>query len=713
MAATPNWQAFKIQIPGEDLLEGVRAILETLLIFLEILKAILETIKAFLIDFGNPIKALVEALIKLILTLFEALKRTGIYALFDIPNPFVDPKFLRNAGGFNAYTTRFRGSLFDTKDPNRPQPIAGATTSGFVLIVADASDVIGLLNLIKILLKFFGKEFLSPQYAPPSNFKVLPVGAKGDALLSIVSVFQSKPKSLVVEWALPQGTRAGDPGFSDLLGAISDEFSPPNFLIEKNEVNPTKEITDSQLNDDDACGRLTTEVDTNYEVRGQPGKVIQRKIRLNDEYGDPFIKSQKYIVIDTSSNTGTFLLGQLGTFRYIDHDVVPDRTYWYRVRAFSGDLTRSGPTSVQFTKPDTSVVEKTPFVAWPGKVTMGRATPFFRVRMPNVGTFDVIENLKRVFQVAFSFNFHLPPAPESQFDPSGFPLNDTTAASEVGRGSLQKFAGSLVSFEAVPFVGTSISKALTPNEATGVPEEMPWQRILVRSNATRLASIVAGAMLEAGAADQFRAIMQGPPPEVPTIATKLSSSTIEKMVFALTLIQSDGTVSQDTALLYAAAFTDPNVRVDILTVINFIKGFTLGGVPPDWIQISILRDIIPWSGQMLYELIAKIQALLDAFKGMLDEIKNFIDLIIRKINVLEKFIQYLISILDFIASLQAGFFILSVPETDGDAGTWASLVESAGGDKPPSGPSGYTGGIALAYVAVDVGAFVSAFKLIF
>lgn len=711
MAATPNWQSFKIQIPGSDLLEGVRSILETLLVFLEILKAILETIKAFLIDFGNPIKALVEALIKLILSLFEALRRTGLYALFDIPNPTIDPNFNRHVGGFQAFTTRFRGSLFDTKDPNRPQPIAGATKSGFVLIVADAEAAIGLIRLIRILLQFFGKEFLNPKYAPPANFKVLPLGSKGDPLLSVIRVFQDKPKSLVVEWTLPQGTRAGDPGFADLFGAIATEFIPPRFLIEKNEVNPNVEIPDSALGDASAAGRVTTVVDTNFEVRGQPGKIIQRKVRLNDTDGDPFIKSQKYIVIDTSNNTATFLLGQLGTFRYIDNDVVPDKTYWYRVRAYSGNLTLSG-TSVPF-KVVKNVVERGPFVQWPGdSPTMGKATPFVRVRMPNIPNFDVIENLKRVFQTAFSLNFHLPPNPGDQFDSSGLPLNDATPTSEVGKGSLTNFAGPLVAFKAIPVVGTAIAKSLAPSPVTGLPDDLPWQTSLVRRNSTRLATIVAGAMLEAGAADAFRQLMVGPPPKSPT-TPNLPSTSISKMVFALTDIQADGTVSQDTAILYSNAFTDPNVRVDVLTVVNFIKGFTLGGVPPDWIQISILRDIIPWSGQLLYELIAKIQALLDAFKGMLDEIKNFIDLIIRKINVLEQFIQYLISILDFIDALQAGFFVLAVPETDGDAGTWASLVENAGGDKPPSGPGGYTGGVSLAYVAVDVGAFVTAFKLIF
>ena len=75
---TPNWQALQIQIPGSDFLESVRNVLETLLTFLEVLKTVLETVKTFLLDFGNPIKAIVEGLIKLILTLFQALKQTGL-----------------------------------------------------------------------------------------------------------------------------------------------------------------------------------------------------------------------------------------------------------------------------------------------------------------------------------------------------------------------------------------------------------------------------------------------------------------------------------------------------------------------------------------------------------------------------------------------------------------------------------------------------------
>ena len=205
-----DWKALQIKIPGKDLLEQVRSILETLLIFLEILKAILETISLFLIDFGNPLRALIEALLNLILQLFEALKRTGLFGYFDVPNPLKDPGFDRFKGGYKGFTQRFKASLFDSKDPFRPQPAPGINRSGFVIIVADAEAVFGMLRLIKILLRFFGKDLLSPLYAAPANVKVFPAGQKPGALggtsvdpiLQVASVFGAVLKGLAIEWSL-------------------------------------------------------------------------------------------------------------------------------------------------------------------------------------------------------------------------------------------------------------------------------------------------------------------------------------------------------------------------------------------------------------------------------------------------------------------------------------------------------------------------------
>lgn len=689
------------------------------MVFLEVLKTILETVKVFLIDFGNPIKALVEALIALIQQLFETLQKTGIYGWFDIPDPSVDPNFNRFVGGFPAFTTRFKAGLFDSRDPNRPQPVPGLSKSGFTLIVADAEGPLGLMRLLQVLLDFFGKEFLTPQYLPPANFKVLPLGDDGDPVLSVVQLFQDQPESVVVEWALPPSTVPGDPGFSDLFGAIATQFIPPRFLIEKSELNPAVgEVDVTELGDADAAGQVTAVIPTEFESRGQPGETIKRKVKLVDQYGDPFFKFQKYIVIDATTNTSTFILGQLGTYRYIDNDVELDKTYFYRVRAYSGNLDVTG-TTVNFKPPETNVVDSTEYIKWPGTdpndaPVMGKPSPVIPIRIPTYpADFDVIENLNRLFQSAFSLNFHLPRPDE--------PIEDV----DIGKGSLTSLSGPLSSFEAIPLVGEEVAGSaidvttiFQPSPVTGRLPELPWNNSLVQRNSARLSIIVSGAMLDANNAVAFKTLMEGPYPEGTPSVEGLTATTISELVFEITTPQDPGVLDisgevHQAGVLYGNVFGNADVRDNILAAVNFCKSFTLGGTPPDWIQLSLLRDIVPWSGQLLYDLLAKMQALLDAYKGVIDEIKAFIDLIIRKIDTLEKFLAYLISILDFVLSLSVGFYILSVPETSGDVNEWISLIDNAGGTPPPSGPGGYTGGIGLAYVAPDVGPFATAFKLIF
>ena len=95
------------------------------------------------------------------------------------------------------------------------------------------------------------------------------------------------------------------------------------------------------------------------------------------------------------------------------------------------------------------------------------------------------------------------------------------------------------------------------------------------------------------------------------------------------------------------------------------------------------------------------------------EIIAFINLIERKITTLEQFIEYLISILQFLLTLEIGLFVLFLAETSGDISSWFSAIDGAGGSPPTSGPTGYTGGVALAYIAPDVTAFAAALSLIF
>lgn len=713
-----DWAEFAIKIPGKELLEGVRTILETLLIFLEILKVILETISLFLIDFGNPLRLLIEALLALILQLFESLKRTGLFGYFDIPNPLQDPGFDRFKGGYQAFTERFKASLFDSKDPFRPQPLPGSNKSGFVLIVADAESVFGMLRLINILMRFFGKELLSPQYAAPANLKVFPAGQKPgsnsvDALLQVASVFGAQLKGLAISWSLATNQFPPDPGFNDLVATVGSEFVPQKWLIERTSREGGPEI-------------LTKTSATNFEDK--KGKLIKREQRIRDEQGDYFRKFEKYIVLDANTNTASYLLGQLGTFRYIDEDVTKDKTYYYRVRAFSGDLKVSSSGTISLPAPIEDMKTKDLIQKWPGKdVIMGRPSGIITGRVPNIPTdFDVLKVLKATFRMAFALGFHLELSPDAKFDDDGNAILGTSSI-QIGRGSLANLAGPLGRLspdtEFAALFGAGFSDAGTqaivePDPVTGKYPDVTHNYFSVKAQAARLTTMVAQAMLDnSGMLIPLKDLYQSTIPKPVSGEGYFSSgiTTIEKMVLQFVNLPDNFPDAYDVKVYetYGFAYTDPNTRLNLLTAVQFIKSFTLGGTPPNWIQVSLLRDIIPWSGQFIYDLLARIDALLEAFKSALSELKAFIDLLIRKIDVMERFIKFLIEILNYLDNFSVGFYFLALPNTDRGIPGWIDAIDNAGGTRPPSGPGGYTAGIALAYAGPNVDAFATAFGLIF
>lgn len=722
-----DWQALQIKIPGKDLLEQVRNVMETLVVFLDVLKTILDTISLFLIDFGNPLRAIVEALLNLILQLFDSLKRTGLFGYFDVPNPLKDPGFDQFKGGYQAFTQRFKASLLDSKDPFRPQPAPGVNRSGFVLIVADAETVFGMLRLVKILLRFFGKELTSPQYTAPVNVKVFPAGQKPgvlggtsvDPLLQVASVFGAVLKGLAIEWSLATNQQPPDPGFNDLVATVGSEFIPQRWLIEKTgrEGGPDTVVVNEE---------------TRFEDK--KGKPISRKRRVRDESGDYFRNFEKYYVLDPSTNGVSFFLGQLGTFRYIDTDVTKDKTYYYRVRAFSGPLDVADDGTLNLPAPEINMLTGELIQRWPSKdptnpVIVGRPSGIMTGRVPNIPIdFDVISVLKATFRMAFALGFHLELSPDSTFDSNGANTGSTSPI-QVGRGSLTNLGGPLsrvfpsldnnflLGSGGIQFSADGAITEVVQDPSTKQYPDVTYNYFNVKLHSARLTNAVTQALLDNSTfLVPLRAIFQGPIPRpIPSKGYLSGSTTIEKMVTSFITLPNDFPNVYDPKVYetYEAAYLDTNTRLNLLSVINYIKAFTLGGVPPDWVSISLLRDIIPFSGQFIYDLLSRIDALLEAFKSATAEIQAFIDLLIRKIDAMERFIKFLIEILSYLDSFSAGFYLLSVPDTDAGIPGWISAIDQAGGTPPPSGPGGYTAGIALAYAGPNIDAFTKAFGLIF
>lgn len=797
MSTSASWIGFTIPLPGKDLLEGVRSILETLMVFLEIAKAILETIKAFLLDFGNPLILLLEALIALILELFKALQQTGLYAYYDVPDPFKDPNWKRLSGGFNAFKQRFKGSLLDARDSHRPQPVAGLLTGGFFLFVLDSDGPLALIQLVKSILAFFKNpnKFWAPQYPAPVHLKATPLKAGGqDPVLSLADIFAKQPTDLAIEWKLPGNVPTGDTGFAGVTSQIVQAFRVPNWLIEIGLSPPTVPILvepdvagnynsgamSSPTTGPLSVGRLVQQTTTPFTDPRNLGSTYQGLAAVTDEYGDPIIKMSYYFIID---GFAAFLQAQLGTVRYVFSKVPLDQNVYIRVRAYFGDLatTPAGGTGV----PEGAVTLNWAstlstrqqngsgvfYLPWPSvdpttQMSMGKPSGMIHAKISTIPNIDVIGDITAIFQCAFALNFHvpLPPAvPElgapsgtpptqtvlkdargnpvyfPQFDSAGNPIPPLTNAN-IGQGSCTSLAGGVAGTAFLAPPSNFNFSDFQPDPITMKVPQQPWQNTLVIYQSKKLANRFASILLEQGGPliQAFRTLMRGPMP-AGAVSIAWSSGTptyLEQLVLFMTKVETtppalgttstvppqvqaaqmqalpNTTVSFGDAKAFSQAFEDPATRRNILAAVNFLLSLNYQGVPPDWISVSLL-DLIPWSGQILYDLIAKIQALIDAFKGIIQEIINFINMLERKINTLEQFIEYLISILNFLLNLEIGFYVLPVPSIQGDVTAWLSAVDSTSGTPPISGPSGYTAGICLAYLGPDVAEIAAAFALLF
>ncbi|MFA5054330.1 MAG: hypothetical protein WC565_09740, partial [Parcubacteria group bacterium] len=495
------------------------------------------------------------------------------------------------------------------------------------------------------------------------------------------------------------------------------------------------------------------------------------------EYGFPFIRFQQYI--DITSRTLSFWTGHLGTFRWIDKDVEYGKTYYYRVRAYTGKLDWEDRDAhklnlrAKYLRPNMNEFQSYQFI-WPTAKpdhppVMGQPSGIVKGTLfPVPDDLDIQEALFRTFLAAFSLNFHLPlPEREVELDGDGNVKLDEDdnpiykplyyengepvyGAESIGKGSIDTLSGTLASFTADPIVDLLGDQSpWKPSEVTGKYPDVPWTRTSVRFQAGRMANRFAGFFMESAdvVVNAFVDLMLAPLPEgMPPTAgipgsTLKGVKTLKDLVYTLTdaekvvpsatgqaqvdaalaastsislvVSQYDYVVTQDQAKTYGSAFSDAVVRKNVLVIIRFLRSIGGQGMPPNWQSISLLRDLVPWSGQFLYDLLAKIQAMLDAFRGVLDEIKAFIDLLIRKINALEAFIQYLVDLLNYIEGMTLGFYFLDSGLMHGDANEWITTLNTAEGNKPRTGPDGYTAGVVFGLVGPDIGAFASAFKVIF
>jgi len=226
-----NWVTIQPGIPEEFLapIEVIQALLDALLIVMNIALAILQVVKAFLVGFLDPIVAIIDAIIGEIEGFLRDLRQLGLYISGDT-RPV--PDFEDLLGGFTAYERRMIGRLTDRSDPTRPDfTSASSCIAIFTYTSVDVSSVQQLISTIQKLLGFLGQTVPVRAYTTPTALRVS-YGLDGASLYTFgpltKALKEGTPDLANLRWQMsppPSGTQVRFPS-----------MAPKGFLLEVSTV---------------------------------------------------------------------------------------------------------------------------------------------------------------------------------------------------------------------------------------------------------------------------------------------------------------------------------------------------------------------------------------------------------------------------------------------------------------------------------------------
>jgi len=167
-----KWGGASIEVPPpflEPIITAINDTLELLVVFLDIVLIIIEICKVFVLGLLSPMLAILDALIALVESLANDLRKAGLYLRGDW-DTWVNASDWKAAlqeleGGYGAFEARAFNWLIDSTDPSRPDFSTASGVLGlFFYMGVDYSDLIKAYNAIMGLVKFFsnvgGGKFL-------------------------------------------------------------------------------------------------------------------------------------------------------------------------------------------------------------------------------------------------------------------------------------------------------------------------------------------------------------------------------------------------------------------------------------------------------------------------------------------------------------------------------------------------------------------------
>jgi hypothetical protein len=245
---------------SKEIKQQTDAVFEVILLGFELVNTVLDLIASFLLDITNPLKPIIEAILSILESLINDIKKAGFYYTYD--KGFTDD-IAQYFGGYPAYEDRIIKKLLNKDDYTRPDFSSDTTLFainffagvGLEGIQGIYKNIIKPISQLLALLKKGGSEdkASSPKDLNVSFYKGSTLKYEVDFKSSFTE--DSLPDGVKVKWQL-KGQPSNNPFFP------RPYLAPKEFLIAISTRNKNEKI-----------GYLKTRtLDSNEGERGQDSK---------------------------------------------------------------------------------------------------------------------------------------------------------------------------------------------------------------------------------------------------------------------------------------------------------------------------------------------------------------------------------------------------------------------------------------------------------
>lgn len=408
-----------------DIFNPLKPPLEIFLSLLEVIEGILEALlsllKIFLIDLINPFTNIINALIAALRALIEQIESSG-FAILPIYPDFSQADFdaVLNSvrGGYQGFETKVVSKFYDTSDLFRPQYPLGSSIAMAVFYI-EVSDVSEFFQLLDKLMRLFNTP-IDMTLPAPVGVKAGPITQSGDPIGQFRRLFDPDlDQAVSIEWRMPEAPSGQDTaGILNQCVAFYNSFRFPNFIIER--IGPFPQDSGDQLDPNGQLLRAKVESST---MGPQPNAFADRynfpKANTNTiiTEGKKGIPARYFPTVIGVSGAKLVEGSLTGSYAYVDGDpeLVPGKNYYYRVRAYFGDLMDYREKIVGAKNGENGIVKKDQNLSYINfdKVTLGLPSAvvagFVPRKAPDSKAFDPYFDVLDAVRTGLLLNFELPP----------------------------------------------------------------------------------------------------------------------------------------------------------------------------------------------------------------------------------------------------------------------------------------------------------------